>query len=154
RRALIEEAAGVTKFKTRKRLAELKLESARQNLHRVNDILQEVTRQAGSLKRQAAKALRWEEYRTELTAAVTAMLSAKSRRLDGQLTAERSGVEAARAEMQQRGQKASALEAKLAEERKRQTACEGELHAGREELSRLTVETERLKSRIEQQSRT
>ena len=42
RRAIMEEAAGISKFKTRKRLAEAKLESARQNLARVFDILEEV----------------------------------------------------------------------------------------------------------------
>ena len=56
RRAVIEEAAGITKFKTRKRLAEAKLEGAKQNLARVFDILEEVTRQVNSLKRQASKA--------------------------------------------------------------------------------------------------
>ena len=45
RRAIIEEAAGITRFKTKKRLAELRLESAKQNLSRVNDIFEEVTRQ-------------------------------------------------------------------------------------------------------------
>ncbi len=56
RRAVIEEAAGITKYKSRRRLAEAKLESSRQNLARVFDILEEVTRQVNSLKRQAAKA--------------------------------------------------------------------------------------------------
>ncbi len=54
RRAVIEEAAGIGKYKTRKRLAESKLESAKQNLSRVFDILEEVGRQANSLKRQAS----------------------------------------------------------------------------------------------------
>src|SRR5690348_7259665 len=58
RRSVIEEAAGITRFKTRKRLAEAKLEGAKQNLSRVFDILEEVTRQVNSLKRQAAKAKR------------------------------------------------------------------------------------------------
>jgi chromosome segregation protein len=53
RRAIIEEAAGITRFKTKKRLAELRLESAKQNLARVDDIFEEVTRQMNSLKRQA-----------------------------------------------------------------------------------------------------
>jgi len=53
RRAIIEEAAGITQFKTKKRLAELRLESAKQNLSRVDDIFEEVTRQMNSLKRQA-----------------------------------------------------------------------------------------------------
>ena len=59
RRAVIEEAAGITKYKSRRRLAEAKLESSKQNLARVFDILEEVTRQVNSLKRQAAKAKRY-----------------------------------------------------------------------------------------------
>src|SRR6266436_3115789 len=66
RRAIIEEAAGIGKYKTRKRLAESKLESAPQNLSRVFDILEEVGRQTTSLKRQAAKAKRYEELRTDM----------------------------------------------------------------------------------------
>ena len=65
RRAIIEEAAGITRFKTKKRLAELRLEQAKQNLARVNDIFDEVTRQMGSLKRQAAKAERYGLLRDE-----------------------------------------------------------------------------------------
>src|SRR6266568_4881880 len=59
RRAIIEEAAGITLFKTKKRLAELRLESSKQNLARVDDIFEEVTRQMNSLKRQASKAERF-----------------------------------------------------------------------------------------------
>src|SRR5207245_7261549 len=63
RRGVIEEAAGITRFKTRKRLAEAKLESAKQNLSRVFDILEEVTRQANSLKRQEIGRASWRERR-------------------------------------------------------------------------------------------
>jgi chromosome segregation protein len=66
RRAIIEEAAGITRFKTKKRLAELRLESAKQNLARVDDIFEEVTRQMNSLKRQASKAERFVAVREEL----------------------------------------------------------------------------------------
>jgi len=66
RRAVIEEAAGISKFKTKRRLAEAKLEGAKQNLTRVFDILEEVTRQVNSLKRQAGKAKRYEELKGEL----------------------------------------------------------------------------------------
>ena len=69
RRAVIEEAAGITKFKTRKRLAEAKLEGAKQNLARVYDILEEVTRQVNSLKRQASKTKRYGELKAELDTA-------------------------------------------------------------------------------------
>jgi chromosome segregation protein len=66
RRALIEEAAGITKFKSRKRTTELKLESARQNLLRLNDIISEIERQVNSLKRQAQKARRYRRLREEM----------------------------------------------------------------------------------------
>ncbi|HQX83022.1 MAG TPA: AAA family ATPase, partial [Vicinamibacterales bacterium] len=66
RRALIEEAAGVTKYKSRRRSAELKLDAARQNLMRVDDIIFEVEKQRGALKRQAARARRYKRLREEL----------------------------------------------------------------------------------------
>jgi chromosome segregation protein len=82
RRAIIEEAAGVTKFKTKKRLAEAKLESSKLNLARVNDIVVEVEKQLGSLKRQAAKARRYAEIREQMRAIVRQMLAGKARELD------------------------------------------------------------------------
>ncbi len=51
RRALIEEAAGITKYRARRRQTQLKLEAAQQNLLRVNDIVHEVEKQLESLKR-------------------------------------------------------------------------------------------------------
>jgi chromosome segregation protein len=66
RRSLIEEAACITLFKGRRYSAEMKLELARQNLLRVNDIVLEVTRQLNSLRRQAAKARRYNRLREEL----------------------------------------------------------------------------------------
>ena len=84
RRAIIEEAAGVTKFKTKKRLAEAKLESSKVNLSRVNDIVVEVEKQLGSLKRQAAKARRYCEIRDQMRGIVRQMLAGKARELDAE----------------------------------------------------------------------
>ena len=84
RRAIIEEAAGVTKFKTKKRLAEAKLESSKVNLARVNDIVVEVEKQLGSLKRQAAKARRYSEIRDQMRGIVRQMLAGKARELDAE----------------------------------------------------------------------
>jgi chromosome segregation protein len=66
RRQLIEEAAGITKYRSRRRAAELKLEAAQQNLTRIDDIVFEVEKQRGTLKRQAAKARRYRRLRDEL----------------------------------------------------------------------------------------
>ncbi|HEY2548208.1 MAG TPA: chromosome segregation protein SMC, partial [Candidatus Acidoferrum sp.] len=84
RRAIIEEAAGVTKFKTKKRLAEAKLESSKLNLARVNDIVVEVEKQLGSLKRQASKARRYAEIRDQMRGIVRQMLAGKARELDAE----------------------------------------------------------------------
>ena len=82
RRAIIEEAAGITRFKTKKRLAELRLEQSRQNLARVHDIFEEVTRQLNSLKRQAAKAERYAALREELRGRLRVVLASKLGSLD------------------------------------------------------------------------
>jgi chromosome segregation protein len=83
RRAIIEEAAGITRFKTKKRLAELRLEQAKQNLARVNDIFEEVTRQMASLKRQAAKAERYAKLRDEMREKLKVVLASKIAAMDG-----------------------------------------------------------------------
>jgi chromosome segregation protein len=67
RRLLIEEAAGIAKYKARKKESLRKMEATQGNLSRLNDVVQEIERNLGSLERQAAKARRYEEYRTELT---------------------------------------------------------------------------------------
>ncbi len=77
RRAIIEEAAGVTRFKTKKRLAELRLEASRQNLARIDDIFDEVSKQVGSLKRQVAKAERYGQLRDELQSKLRIVLRSR-----------------------------------------------------------------------------
>jgi chromosome segregation protein len=87
RRGIIEEAAGITRFKTKKRLAELRLESAKQNLSRVNDIFEEVTKQMVTLKRQAAKAERYGSLRDELRAKLRVVLASRLTQMDAEQTA-------------------------------------------------------------------
>lgn len=66
RRALIEEAAGTSKYKSRKLVAERKLERTQQNLLRVSDIVREIERQIRSMELQAKKAERFRALRAEL----------------------------------------------------------------------------------------
>ncbi len=65
-RILIEEAAGVTLYRSRRVVAERKMERTRDNLVRVEDILREVERQINSLKRQTRKAERYRQCKLEL----------------------------------------------------------------------------------------
>lgn len=82
RRAIIEEAAGITKFKTKRRLSEAKLESSKVNLSRVNDIYVEVEKQLASLKRQATKARRYAEIREQMRGLLRQVLASKAKELD------------------------------------------------------------------------
>lgn len=66
RRMFLEEAAGVTKYRQRRRQAERKLDLTKQNLLRVSDIVAEIDRNRASLKRQAAKAERFVRHREEV----------------------------------------------------------------------------------------
>ena len=82
RRAIIEEAAGITMYKTKRRLAEAKLEASKINLSRVNDILVEVEKQLASLKRQASKARRYAELREQMRGLLRIVLASKAEHLD------------------------------------------------------------------------
>jgi chromosome segregation protein len=92
RRNLIEEAAGISKFRTRQRAAETRLDSARTNLGRISDIVSEIEKQANSLRRQAGKTRRYivlqEEFRVllrQLFAAEGQFLSAAIENFEKQL---------------------------------------------------------------------
>jgi chromosome segregation protein len=82
RRAIIEEAAGITMYKTKRRLAEAKLEASKINLSRVNDIFVEVEKQLASLKRQASKARRYAELREQMRGLLRIVLASKAEHLD------------------------------------------------------------------------
>src|SRR5687767_12461062 len=87
RRKLIEEAAGITRYKARKSVAEVKLQEATANLLRLDDVISEVERALRSLKRQAGAARRYQEkeveYRELLEQVLLGRWSALSARLGG-----------------------------------------------------------------------
>jgi len=96
RRQLIEEAAGITKYKSRRRAAELKLEAAQQNLTRIDDIVFEVEKQRGTLKRQAAKARRFERLRNEMRRWEKVLFAGRYRELGAAIDAARGRLADAR----------------------------------------------------------
>ncbi|MBI4265773.1 MAG: chromosome segregation protein SMC [Acidobacteria bacterium] len=126
RRQLIEEAAGITKYKSRRRAAELKLEAAQHNLTRIDDIVFEVDKQRGALKRQAAKARRYKRLREELRRWEKVLLAGRFRELAR-------GIEDARA--------------RLAAAREREAAAAGRVAEVDADLARLRIEQAEADSR-------
>jgi chromosome segregation protein len=163
RRAIIEEAAGITQFKTKKRLAELRLESAKQNLSRVDDIFEEVTRQMNSLKRQAVKAERFVTVRDELRgrlrvvlASRMAVMDADEARLDKEIAGLTERVNSAAAEINELDANQHSLtergyeldrEGQEAQSRASEVAVELERAAARERAN--TERTSELETRID-----
>ncbi|MGB3400500.1 MAG: chromosome segregation protein SMC [Candidatus Deferrimicrobiaceae bacterium] len=140
KRMIIEEAAGVAKFRVRKKEAERKMESTRQNLARVRDILEEVRRQLGSLERQVRKAEKYKVLKDELRELDLRVAKRKYRIFSeerSRIAGDLSGLEHALVSL---CAEISALEADRESERLRQAEAEaalGTLRAGHAELKEV-----------------
>jgi chromosome segregation protein len=147
RRALIEEAAGITKFKARKRTTELRLESAKQNLTRLNDIITEVERQVNSLKRQAQKARRYRRLRDEMRTLQKGVFTADYHRLqetNERLTQE---IEAAEAKHQELDAGLGELETEYRIVSTESRAAEAQLTDLREKAAAVELAADRARNR-------
>src|SRR5436305_2891009 len=123
RRKLIEEAAGITRYKARNSIAEIKLQEAMSNLLRLDDVISEVERALRSLKRQASAARRYQEKEKEYRVLLEAVLLGRWAALSARL-----------AELKGRIEDATSREAGLAGDLHR---AEAALAAGRERLDQL-----------------
>lgn len=150
RRRLIEEAAGITKYKTKRRAAELKLEETQQNLLRIDDTLSEVTRNLNSLKRQAGKARRHKELSESLSTAKRALYKGRIVVAQTEQAAAEEGIAAAQATESELSAQLATDEAALAENRTALTAKSSRASQVREEMASLSGEVERLRSFLAQ----
>lgn len=149
RRGLIEEAAGIGKYKARRREAEGKMKSTEQNLVRVNDVLGEIKRQIGTLERQAKKAARYKRLHETQRILELSLAADERARLHTQVAEESASLAALRdailvAETQ-------LAERELAEQQQRiaMTEAEKAVTAGSERLFGIRSEIKSLEGRIE-----
>ena len=148
RRAMIEEAAGITKYKVRRRSAEVKLQAAQQNLLRVNDIVYEVGRQMNSLKRQAGKARRYKRLRASMSQLEQIAAVWKSREFERKLGHLRQELKTVADEELRRSTSLATAENYLERLRLEQAEQESSVEDTREKLHRLEIAIERLDSQI------
>jgi len=140
RRAVFEEAAGITRYKAQKKEALRKLEYTEANLVRIADIIKEVKRQIGSLQRQAAKARRYQTFMQDVKILDTHLSHHRYTQL----------VQ----DMEQAKEEATGLEAKhqeyeglVAKQESQLNEARGQLSGVEEELSLFRMQAEELRSR-------
>jgi chromosome segregation protein len=149
RRAVFEEAAGITKYKTQKREALRKLEATEANLLRIGDIIKEVKRQIGSLQRQAGKARRYQALLADLQVLDTHHSHRQLNELQSE--AEQGRTEVARLEEAEQGAhaKIETSENELAAKRRDLDDIDGKIGDARAEVQRLQSEMAALRNRID-----
>ena len=170
RRAVFEEAAGITKFKTQKREAIRKLDYTDANLLRVTDIIAELKRQITSMQRQAAKARRYQEIhrdarildthfahhrftewsaeKGELTTSITS-LSGEIERLGAELSAHEEEVDGLRRELERTDGQLSVIRSQVNEHRTRLNSAEGRIGFNGERVRELEMLIEKSQEEIE-----
>jgi chromosome segregation protein len=164
RRLLFEEAAGVYKFRERKRVALMKMESTEQNLLRLRDIIGEIKRQINGLNRQVKRAERFKAYKGEIKE-IESKIAAEEH---GELLEKREEIEDALAGLREEGtkitrrlrrtqgfiehtrQRLREVEEGLNEAQRRTLGVQNELQRGEDGIESLNRELERL-SRLEGQ---
>ncbi|MDX2039749.1 MAG: chromosome segregation protein SMC [Acidobacteriota bacterium] len=143
RRSLIEEAAGISKFKMRQHSAELKLEASKQNLSRVTDILAEIERQQNSLRRQAGRARRYQKFRQEMRDLMRAVYVVDFRTMSQSLNQLETALETSSARETEIAQSIANVEEEQAVASQSARNAEEQLNETRQLAADVNIETER-----------
>jgi chromosome segregation protein len=148
RRYLIEEAAGVTKYKERKRETLQKMERTKQNLLRVQDVIGEVRRQMNALRRQAARARRYREFQKEIGDLEVGLAMVEFGAQEKRLTEVKEYLQGKRDEEQQKVAQAAQTEGELEELKRRLLDEEEILSHAQEEIYRIEGDIQREEERV------
>lgn len=148
RRAIFEEAAGITKFKSQKKEALRKLEATEANLLRIDDIIKEVRRQIGTLQRQASKARRYQSILAELKTLETHSAKRQWDILDEQLQNGKAELEAQQVRQAELEEEIESGESDLAVRRSALAEMEQKLDGARREVNDLRTRITNHENRI------
>ena len=148
-RVHLEEAAGISKYKERRKETESRIKSTRENLDRVKDVRDEVDKQLEHLNRQARAAERWKALKEEQTRKEAELRALEYRGLKSQHDGEGAGLSAAEVEIEKRVAEQRHVEAQLESVRERHTAASEHLNQVQGEVYKVGAEI----ARVEQQVR-
>jgi chromosome segregation protein len=148
-RAHLEEAAGISKYKERRKETESRIKATRENLDRVRDVRNEVDKQLEHLNRQARAAERWKALKEEQTRKEAELRALEYRGLKTQHAGEGAGLSAAEIEIEKRLAEQRQLEATLETVRERHSGASEHLNTVQAEVYKVGAEI----ARVEQQVR-
>jgi len=132
-RVYLEEAAGISKYKERRRETENRIRHTRDNLDRLNDLREEVHNQLRHLQRQASQAEKYKTYKDEQRRSSAELLVLRLRELDARAAGER----------QKQLERETALEAEISKQR----SVEVEIEKARERHGQASDETNKVQQR-------
>ena len=145
-RLILEEAAGISKYKERRRETENRIRSTRENLDRINDLRSELTQRLAQLKRQSENAEKFQKYKKEERKLKAELLYLKWANLDAESAQHRQAIEATEAEQ---AQKQTALQS-AEQEREKQRLSQNEANHACQEAQASYYSAEAEVSRLEQ----
>jgi len=137
RRAVFEEASGITKYKADKKEALRKLEQTEANLLRLTDVISEVKRQIGSLQRQAGKARRYKALSAELRALDLYVTNTKLAELNRQMNRCRGSLQILERDIRKLQDDVQRKEEGMKRIREKVVLLEEAIAQGREEVATL-----------------
>ncbi len=148
RRELFDEAAGIVKYKRRKATAQKKLETERENLVRIQDILSELERQVGPLERQAEKARIFLRKRDELRSGDVNLYLLETERMDLQLKETAANYEITDSQLKETTASYEQIKFEYQKMEQALETVEGKLDEARENLNHAVMQKGRLEGRI------
>jgi len=148
-RAFVEEAAGISRYKDRRRETENRISHTRENLDRLNDLREEVDKQIRHLQRQAGIARRYQEQRERQRQLQAELLALRIRDLDGDLAGRHSLSSQRETEMQAAMAELRAAEAQVERARARHAECADALASVQERYYRAGADATRTEQALQ-----
>jgi chromosome segregation protein len=148
-RTHLEEAAGISKYKERRKETESRIKATRENLDRVRDVRDEVDKQLEHLNRQARAAERWKAYKEEQTRKEAELRALEYRGLKSQHDGKGEGLSAAELDIEKRVAAQRQIESQIESARERHAESSEHLNAVQAEVYKVGAEI----ARVEQQVR-
>lgn len=153
-RGHLEEAAGISKYKERRRETENRIRHTRENLDRLNDLIEEVAKQIAKLKRQATAAEKYKEFKAEERRSNAELLLLRMRAMNSELDEQHKNVEHKETKLEETIANLRALEAELEQFRQDHSAANDNLNKVQGEYYQIGADISRLEQSIQHASET